>query len=262
MDANPHQRQKALVFRFVCSSDAQRYEIISQDLDSLLAYAEDFWEQDYPVDWMLLVTAYSMYARYTTSIHAFAKLYRDVHGPQLPFSGETPADRLFRMADLMGYSVDAVWRFFATFALNRSVIHDRFILEAPLPDHPSDHRLNIAEDLLQTNEWYMQEYGASTMVPDLSVKTPACEQCLDSSEACVRFPGATRNGCAPCAVRSRPCSLLNHGLGGVHQDVEHAVRELSAQVSRLNATARGAHTLPPRTGDRLPSMDLQVREDA
>ena len=112
MDADPRTSQKALAVRFICSSDDDRYDMITDHLDSLLDYEANSPPQDSAVRTSLVATACSMFARYAMSAKNFSTLHCDAYGPDPSPPGETQTDFLHRMAGKMGYPADAARHFF------------------------------------------------------------------------------------------------------------------------------------------------------
>ncbi|KAL1749908.1 hypothetical protein FB107DRAFT_280155 [Schizophyllum commune] len=262
MEADPPTSQKALALHFVCSSDEERYRIITRHLDTLLDFAENGLGEDVVVRFTLLSTACSMFARYIASAYDFTERYRDIYGSDSPAPTGTRLDVLHHTAGRMGYPVDAARRFFDTLVGDQNVIYQNVVFGIRVPDHPPGQEgLSFSERQLSLNQWYIRDYGVSTVVPYVPVPAPKCEQCIDGSEPCRIYPGASANGCAQCALKSRRCSLLDYGQGDVRQDVQHGLRRLSAAVSQVNSSMGAAGPLPPADARLPPSPPSQARED-
>ncbi|KAI5821815.1 hypothetical protein K523DRAFT_319768, partial [Schizophyllum commune Tattone D] len=162
----------------------------------------------------------------------------------------------------MGYPADAARRFFDTLVGDQNVIYQNVVFGIRVPDHPPGQEgLSFSERQLSLNQWYIRDYGVSTVVPYVPVPALRCEQCIDGSEPCRIYPGASAKGCAQCALTSRHCSLLDHGQGDVRRDVEHGLRQLSAAVSQVNSSMRVASPLPPADASLPSSIPPQAGED-
>ncbi|KAL1750515.1 hypothetical protein FB107DRAFT_279545 [Schizophyllum commune] len=148
MDGAALTDAKALVFRFICSSDGERYDIIDRDLAILLDYNESCSDDRHGLHGMLLITACCMYARYLATVSAFGKAYRDVHGPDPASSGESLADRHHLMAERAGYPAGAARRFFDALVRDKKLIYRRVVLGIPFPELSTVERLNFTEDQL------------------------------------------------------------------------------------------------------------------
>ncbi|KAL1712516.1 hypothetical protein EV715DRAFT_296994 [Schizophyllum commune] len=189
MEPNPPTSQKALARHFVCSSDEERYRLITRHLETLLDFAENGLEEDVIVRFTLVATACSMFARYIASAYDFNERYRNVYGCDSSATAGTRLDVLHRTAGRMGYPADAARRFFDTLVGDQNAIYQNVVFGIRVPDHPPGQEgLSFSERQLSLNQWYIRDYGVSTVVPYVPVPALRCEQCIDGSEPCRIYP--------------------------------------------------------------------------